>query len=240
MAVPDPSTTPAPNPTFKVPEAAIQVFRPGPSSKVVSPFRVNAFLLPGFRDTVIIELLGEDGRLLVRKILSYSRNPGVRLQTNADIEFEISAVAEAGRLVIRTEDQNRRVVSLATVDLILLSLGQEENNPPGELKEKIAILEPVKNLSIEGGMVNVSGLARPTSPDPLLVELFGADGSSLGPSRLVVINLEDDTRHAPFSVEIPYTTTKPTKARLFITERDYRRMETIHVTSVEIHLRPYP
>jgi hypothetical protein len=224
--------------TLNVPEAAIQVFRPGPSSKVVSPFRVSAFLLPGYRDNVIIELFGEDGRLLVRKILSYRLNPGVRLQSNADIEFEISAVAEAARLVIRTEDQNKRTISLASIDLILLSLGQEENNPPGDLKEKIAIVEPVRNLSIQGGVITVSGFARPTSPDPLLIELFSEDGKSLGPSRLIAVTLEDEAQHTPFEVEIPYSITNPTRARLFITERDYRRMETLHVTSVEIHLRP--
>jgi hypothetical protein len=237
-ASPEPTLTPDDTPQVKIPDAAIQVFRPGPASKVVSPIRVSTFLLPGYQGNVIIELFGEDGRLLVRKVFAYRQNPGVRLQVNTDLDFEISAVAESARLVIRTEDQNNHTISLAAVDLILLSLGQEENNPPGDLKEKIAIIEPVRNLSIKGGVIYLTGFARPSSPDPLLVELYSEKGAYLAPSRLIAISLEDDSLHAPFAIEIPYSITQPTNARLIITEKDYRRMETLHVSSVEIHLRP--
>jgi hypothetical protein len=239
-SLPEPTSaeTPAPTPTFKVPEAAIQISRPGPSSKVVSPFRVSAFLMPGYQNNVTLELFGEDGRLLARKILSYNRNPGMRVQAHVDFEFDISAAAETGRVVVRTEDENQRSIAMATVDLILLSLGQEENNPPGDMKEKIAIIEPVKNLSIQAGVVYVSGLARPTSPSPLLIELYSEKGVSLGPSRMVAVILEEDGQHVPFSIEVPYSITTPTKARLFITEKDITRTKTVHVTSVEIHLRP--
>jgi len=49
---------------------------------------------------VLIELLGEDGRLLLREV----RNSGVerrqQISLGVDIDYEIAAVAEAGRLQI--------------------------------------------------------------------------------------------------------------------------------------------
>jgi hypothetical protein len=235
---PDPTQSPVHGLAIKIPDADIQVFRPGPASKVVSPFRVSTFLMPGYQGNVIIELFGEDGRMLARKVFAYRQHPGVRLQVNTDLEFEIQAVAESSRLVIRTEDQNNRTISKATIELLLLSLGDEENNPPGDLKEKIAILEPVKNLSIQGGSIHVSGLARPTNTGPLHVELFSEKGISISPAQLIWVSLEDDRQHVPFTLEIPYTISIPTRASLFITELDYDKEETLHITSVEIHLRP--
>ena len=231
-----PTATRTFTPTPELPIANIQIFRPGPASKVISPLKVSAYLVPGARGSVRMELLGEDGRLLVRKILSYSTNPDARVFLNTELDFEIEAVAETGRLVISTEDSHGRTIALASVDLLLLSIGEDDINPSGDQLETIVIREPAKNLLIQGGVVVVSGLMRHQGNEPLLVELISADGKSVGPTRLIAVENNPDGSYAPFSVEVPYSVNTPTWVRVMVSERDYRIAGIIHLSSVEVLL----
>lgn len=194
-------------------------------------------MIPGDRGTVIVELFGEDSRLLVRKVLSYT--PGSRARIAVDLEFEIPVVAEAGRLVISTEDNDSRVSALASVDLILLSLGNEEINPAGDQLESIIIREPSSNMLIQGGSLMVSGLAHPSGDSPLIIQLLKADGSPAGPSRMVdVTALPDNSGYGMFTAEVPYTITRTTRVRLVIYERAGRLPGITHLSSIEVLLTP--
>jgi hypothetical protein len=239
-----PSETPPPvplrtlTPAPTLPVASIQITRPGPASRVVSPLRVSASLIPGANGTVKMELFGEDGRLLVRKILTYTANPGARVLAISNMDFEIAAVAEAGRLVISTEDTNGRIISLTSVDLVLLSLGEEDLNPSGTQFEPIVIQEPARNILIQGGTVLVSGLAKPRGQDTLLVQLLTADGKQLGPARLAEVEPSTGDGHGFFSAEISYSVTAPTWVRVTVSERVFEITEIVHLSSVEVLLSP--
>lgn len=233
-----PTSTPTATATPQAQAAYLQISRPGPASRVVSPLRVGASVFPGARGNVRVELLGEDGRVLVRKIQTYQAQPNARVNVNLELEFEITAVAEAGRLVVSTEDAQGRLIALASVDLVLLSFGEEDINPPGDLLERLVIREPARNLLIQGGSVVVSGMARPVGGDPLLVQMFNNSGQQIGPSRLVSVTPNPDGSHAPFSVEVPYTVTSPTWVRIHLSERDFRIPSTLHLSSVEVLLSP--
>lgn len=237
-ATPRPPThTPAPTPTPEIPIAKIQMLSPGPASLIVSPLRTIINMIPGNRGTVIIELLGEDGRTLVIKVLSYT--PGTRVRIAADLDFEIPAVSEAARLVVSTEDENGRVSALASVDLVLLSIGQDEINPAGEQLETIIIREPIVNTMVQGGKVVVSGLALPASDEPLIIELLKANGAPVGPSRMVEVTpLDDGSGYGTFTAEVPYTVTEVTRVRLVIYERAGRIPGVTHLTSMEVLLAP--
>jgi hypothetical protein len=230
------TVTPTPSPTPGIPFAEIQILSPGPASKIISPIKLNAFLLPGARGHVRVELLGEDGRLLVRKILSYY--PGIRIHTNIELEFETPAVAEAGRLQIITEDGYGRTVSLASVDLLLLSMGEEDLNPPGDLLEEIVINEPVENSLIQGGNLMVSGLARTSGVNPLIVEMFTKDNKQVGPTRLVLVTPSPDGKHVQFTAEVPYSVSSPTWVRLEVYEQEGRIPGKTHLSSIEVLLSP--
>lgn len=233
----NPSRTPSPTPTPEIPIAIIQILSPGPASLVVSPIKTNLYMIPGDRGTVIVELFGEDSRLLVRKVLSYT--PGSRARIAVDLEFEIPVVAEAGRLVISTEDNDSRVSALASVDLILLSLGNEEINPAGDQLESIIIREPSSNMLIQGGSLMVSGIAHPSGDSPLIIQLLKADGSPAGPSRMVdVTALPDNSGYGMFTAEVPYTITRTTRVRLVIYERAGRLPGITHLSSIEVLLTP--
>jgi hypothetical protein len=242
VSTPTPAGTPlptrTPTPTPMAPFAHIQITRPGPASKVTSPIRVGASLFPGARGNVRLELLGEDGRVLFRKIETYQNNQTVRINITLDVEFEISAVAEAARLVISTEDSHGRLVALASTDLILLSVGEDELNPAGDLLETIVIREPARNLLVQGGNLNVSGLARPRGRSPLLVQLINIEGKQVSSAQLIEVVPQEDGGHFPFSINVPYAVEATTWVRVWISERDYTTNTTLHLSSVEVLLSP--
>ncbi|HKU51174.1 MAG TPA: hypothetical protein VJQ25_01810, partial [Nitrospira sp.] len=72
--IPQPTLTPTPQPTFTqttIPGhdlAAIEIFAPGPMSKVVSPINLKMNIIAGESEKVEIALYGEDGRLLTRNV----------------------------------------------------------------------------------------------------------------------------------------------------------------------------
>jgi hypothetical protein len=220
--------------TPATPIAAIQILAPGPASKVVSPIQVSAYLKPGARGNIRVDLFGEDGRLMGRKILVYAPNVATHMLTAMD--FEIPGAAEAGRLVISTEDPEGRTMALASADVLLMSMGEADINPPGDLLEDIIIQEPSKSTFIQGGKVVVSGLARMQSDQPLLVEMIAADGGHIGPVRLVNVPVSSDGGYSLFTAEVPYSVSQPTWVRLVVYENPGRIPGTSHLSSIEILL----
>jgi hypothetical protein len=205
---------------------------------VISPLRVSASLFPGARGNVRLELIGEDGRVLVRRIQNYQNSPNARVNVSLELEFEIAAVAEAARLIISTEDSQGRLISLASLDLILLSLGENEINPAGDLLETIVIRDPRPNLLVQGGELTVSGLARTRSKGPLLVQLINTSGKQVSSAQLITVEKETAGMHFPFSIRVPYSVASPTWVRLWISERDYQSGTILSLSSVEVLLSP--
>jgi hypothetical protein len=229
--------TPTFTPTLSIPEAQIQIRQPGPLSKVTSPINVYGNLKPGSTGRVRLELLGEGGRLLVRKLMNYRTDIG-HLGLSEEVDYEISAVAEAGRLQISTYDQYGRMEELTSVDLILLSMGEADLNPPGPLTEPIIIQEPLPNKLIQGGKVLISGLARVSSDQPLLIELIAANGSVVG-YRQAGVTVDPAGGYTPFMIEVPYQISEPTWVRLTVKEMSSGRIEgVIQLTSLEVLLSP--
>jgi hypothetical protein len=228
--------TPTVTPTPPIPFAAIQILGPGPGSRVVSPIKFSAYLEPGAKGNVTIELLGEDGHLLARTIKSYYA--GTRVHANLEIEFEIAGVAEAARLQVTTLDEWGRIHALASVDLLLLSIGDPDLSPPGDILEKIVILEPRPKALIQAKTVWISGLARTSSTTPLIVEMIDRDGKPIGPTKLVNLFASDYSGFSAFSAELPYSVEDPTWVRLVVSELASRIPGATHLSSVEILLSP--
>ncbi len=243
---PSPSPTPfpitlepeeSPTPETVLPSSAIQILAPGPLSKAVSPINAHLFLEPGSGGRVRVELFGEDGRLLFRQLLVYPALPGRRVNLFPEIDFEIAAVAEAARLSVSIDDRWGRTVQLASVDLVLLSSGQADINPPGDLLAPIILEEPLPDAVIEGGEVLVVGLARPNGEQPLVIELVTREGKILG-SRLAAIAEGDPAEHRPFAVSVPYQVESATRALLVARERGERIPGNAQLTSLEIVIEP--
>ncbi len=232
-----PTSGPTLTPTPELPIAGVQIFKPGDLSKVVSPIEVSAYLRPGERGRVTLELFGEDGRQLVRQITTFNTTPGARVNMNVKLEFGIRAAAEVGRLVISAQDEAGRVVVLNSVDLILLSLGQEDINPSDALLEDIIIQQPVVNTLIQGGTLVVSGLANPDTDRPLHVEIINDNNQVVG-QRLAAVDRKDGEAYGSFAVEVPYQVSGFSSVRLVVYEDGEQMSPLRHLSSVQFLISP--
>lgn len=230
------SPTPTLTPAVVFPEADIQITNPGPLSKVVSPFTLTSHLLPGETRTAEAALWGEDGRLIYRRLFVF-HSVNERTSIATKVSFETPAVAETARLVIQVRDEHDRVISLASLDLILLAEGEADLNTPGDHLAPIVIDEPEEKVLIQGDQLEVSGWTRMMEEHNLVVELVAADGRVVG-SRLANVAPGPGGEHAPFVAEVPFQVDAPTWARVTVSERAGRRAAILQLDSIEVLLSP--
>ena len=203
----------------------------------MSPLDVSLRLTCGDGKVIRIELYGEDGRLLARDVRNYSKVPWEAARIGMKLDFEISAAAELGRLVIIAEDAYGRLIEINSMNLILLSQGMTELNPPSGLQARIIIQDPTEQTLIQGGRLIISGRARPESNQPLRVMLVGEDGRILG-QRLAGITILVPGDYGTFLAEVPYTVTEVTPALLTIFEEGGTISSTSFLTSLKVLLAP--
>ena len=236
---PRPTPSPMPRPTFTqttIPghdPAAIQIFMPGPMSKVISPITLRMNIVAGESEKVQIDLYGEDGRLLARNLKRVPTS-GKGVPQQVKIPFEIRAAAEVGRITVSTTDKVGRLQSLNSVRVLLLSSGVNEINPPGNPSEPVGVFSPLPEEPVSGGVLNVRGDVWPFNLNPVLLELVGPDGKSLG---LRIINV-DQLDPQLFETTIPYKVSEPTLARLTLLQDDDRMDGLFYVYSQEVLLNP--
>ena len=237
--IPTPTLSPTPQPTFTqttIPghdPAAIQIFAPGPMSKVVSPINLKMNIIAGESEKVQIDLYGEDGRLLTRN-LKRVQISGKGILQQIKVPFEIRATAEVGRLTISTLDKAGRIQSLNSVHVLLLSSGANEINPPGNPSEPVGVVSPLLEEPVSGGVLNVRGDVWPSNLNPVILELVDLANKPIGLRILTLDNLDPQL----MNTTIPYKVTEPTLARLTIRQDDDRIGGLFYVYSQEVLLNP--
>ena len=236
---PRPTLSPTIAPTFTqttIPghdPAAIQIFAPGPMSKVVSPITLRMHIIGGESGKIQVDLYGEDGRLLARNVKSVQ--PGGRgVDQHIDIPFEIRAAAEVGRITISTLDKVGRIQYLNSVRVLLLSSGSNEITPPGNPSEPVGVFSPDLDEPVSGGVLNLRGDVWPFNLNPVVLELIDPEGKSIGLRILTVESLQPQM----FETTIPYRVFVPTSARLTIRQEDDRINGMFYVYSQEVSLNP--
>jgi hypothetical protein len=236
---PRPTLSPPPGPTFTqttIPghdPAAIQIFAPGPMSKVVSPITLRMNIVAGGSEKVQIDLYGEDGRLLTRNVKNVPTS-GLGVPQQIRVPFEIRAAAEVGRLTVSTTDHLGRLQSLNSVRLLLLSSGINEINPSGNPSEPVGVFSPLDEEEVSGGVLNIRGDVWPFNLNPVILELIDEDGRSMG---LRILNL-DHLQPQLFETTLPYRVSEPMLARLTIRQDDDRIDGLYYVYSQEVLLTP--
>lgn len=220
-----------------IPNARVQIFRLGELSLVTSPLDVSARLTSRVGKVVRVELYGEDGRLLARQVKVYTRIPWTTAILEMKLDFEISAAAEAGRLVISVEDSFGRLIDVNSINLILLSRGITEIKPASALHQAIVIQDPAPKTLIQGGKLYVSGLAKPFYDQPLRVVLLTEDGRTVG-QRLAGVEYTQPGFHGKFFAEVSYTVSEITPVLLVVFEDGGVVSDVAHLASIEILLSP--
>ncbi|MBN2116416.1 MAG: hypothetical protein JW730_07590 [Anaerolineales bacterium] len=243
--LPPPSDTPAPTPTptlyatftpTTIPghkPAAIQIFAPGPMSKVISPITLRMHIIAGNSGKAQIALYGEDGRLLTRHVKSVPPG-GKGVDQSIKVPFEIPGTAEVARLTVSTLDKQGRIQSLNSVRILLLSSGASEINPPGNPSEPVGVVSPLAEASVSGGVVSVKGDVWPFNLNPVIFELVDPNGKSIA-ARIVSV---DNINPQLFQTTLPYKVFVATPARLVIRQDDDRINGLFYLYSQEILLNP--
>jgi hypothetical protein len=190
-------------------------------------------IVSGESEKVQIDLYGEDGRLLTRNVKKVPRS-GKGVPQQIKIPFEIRATAEVGRLTVSTTDKAGRIQWLNSVRVLLLSSGGNEINPPGNPSEPVGVFSPLSKEPVSGGVLTIKGDVWPFNGNPVILELLGPDGGSLG---LRILNIEDLNPQL-FETTIPYDVTEPMTARLTIRQDDDRIDGLFYVYSQEVLLNP--
>jgi hypothetical protein len=228
-----PSATPAP----AIPDAKIQIYQLGERSLVTSPINVSIRLTSQYGKIVRIELYGEDGRLLSRYMKTFDTVPWKSARIGFEMDFEISGAAEEGRLVINVEDPFGRLIDVNSVNLILLSKGVTDLNPPTAMLQKIIIHEPAPQALIQGGKLIVSGRALPNLDQPLKLMVVSEEGKVLG-QRLAKVEFTEPGNYGTFVAEVPYTVTGLTPALLIVYEDGGKISQIAHLASLQVILAP--
>ena len=244
QAEPEPEA-PATGPAPITETSEIAILRPGQLSRVASPFRLAAYLSDPTIDRATITLYGENGRELVslvkRALLFGSETTGNLVY---DLEFEIEALAETGRLEIKTLDGYGRVTAVNSVWLILLSMGDTDRNYALEDGERIALQLPLPTTTeINGSPLLVSGTVRltpppeNTNPEPLRVQLVNQAGTIVGESQAPVV-LTPGSAYGQFVAEVPFQVDTATPVLLTISIREGRNPGMTYLKSYPLTLIP--
>jgi len=228
-----PTSTPFPT----IPESRAQIVRFGELSLVTSPLGVTTRLSAGNGKVARVDLYGEDGRLLARYVRVFNTVPWTKAVFTTELAFEISAVAETGRLQVSLEDISGRIIEVNSINLILLAQGATELTPSTGVSARIVIQDPKPMILVQGGTLYVSGLVKPGSDQPLKVALLDQVGHVLG-QRIASVNQPDASIHGTFFAEVPYTVPDLTDALLVVYENGGIISEYLYLTSIEVVLSP--
>lgn len=233
---PTPTPTITLTPTLNVSDVAMRIVSPGPMSKVVSPIDFVVHVDPDYTGVTRIELIGEDGRELYRKVFKTYSNIGYFTRVNEKINFEISGAAEVARLQISSEDEYGILQAFSSVRLLLQSVGENQFSPAYLPVERVGLRYPKKGEEVTGGILPITGEFLPFNDTPLIMELFDAEGRLLGSRQLQFAPY--DGNYQPFTTTIPYEVTARTPARLVLRQSDDRIGGLAYLYSIAFNIGP--
>ena len=229
---PAPTNTLTPSPS--APSSQIRIQLPGQMSKVTSPISLRMQVVSGGSELVQVDLQGEDGRLLARKLERVPSWPG-GYYVSLKLPFEIRTAAEVGRITVSTKDDAGRVQSQVAMRVLLLSIGADEITPEGDPAERAVFYAPPRKEAVaQDGVVNIEGRFLPFNDNPVILELLNPEGRTLG-LRVLDFN---GTGEQLFTTTVPYKVSEPTLARLVLKQDDERMDGLIYLYSQEILLNP--
>jgi hypothetical protein len=220
------------------PQPSIQILHPGLLSRLISPIQAEIIAVPGDDGLVRVELIGEDGRLIVRQAQNFSDYKNRSIAFYPSIPFEIKSMAETARLQVITNDQYGRVISIMSVDVVLLSVGRAEVFAPLITQEPFIIRFPNEGDAIPGAGLMISGLIRPINNSPVSFDLIAENGAVLVTKQIVVEPPSGDISHTPFLIELPCKVDGPTPVRLSIHQEGSRIPGTVALSSLLLTLEP--
>jgi hypothetical protein len=232
-----PTSTPIPLP-ISLPKEKVAILRPAAGSNINSPFRVNGYAGPSWNNRVELRLIGEDGHLITSSITYLLALPGNAGPFTVEMEFDTTMIAETARLeasIFSTQDT--KMDHMASVDLILLSIGAPRVHWTIHGPEQINILTPDQYDTLRGGIASVEGIGWVNHEEPLHVDVLDRDGNVVG-AALIEIESEGPGAVGTFKGEVHYQINESQLGRIAVYEVSQTIPGIIHYASVIVNLRP--
>ena len=219
--------------------AKMRITKPGPYSKLSSPIQMEALINLGDDGLVYVDLIGEDGRLMVSEVLDFRNYDAKNFYISPEIPFQINSAAELARLVVYTRDMFGQMISLVSVDVLLMQMGGSDFTPPEVELEPYWVDTPREGTLITGGTVTINGNARLVNNNPLIIELIDEKGIVVGSGEVQVSQPSDGITHVPFQVDVPYSVTHRVRVRLAIHQESATRIPgVVWMSSTILFLEP--
>lgn len=236
------SQNPDPQPTTTAGisrQALVQIDSPGPGSKVRDFVWVRANVYPGDKGNVNLLLTGEDGRTVASRELTYSTWTTGWLSIAEQLEFSPAAASEKALLSVYTRDGYGRIVSLASVPVLMLQVGPEEIELPGFHGDPFVVAYPLPGSAAQNGTLHIEGFSHLSRSGKGRVELIQSDGSVLATQEVSFAPVVSGDGYSAFTTDLAYQVGQRMPVRLtFRQVSSEYGLATTELSSAIIYLDP--
>jgi hypothetical protein len=232
--------SPVSPPTTSIPSLdpeAILILEPGPGSILTSPLQIKGFADPAFEQTLVVNVLLEDGTQLLTEPINIRADVGQRGPFSAQIPFTINEPHQAFIQVYNVSPRDGGLIHLASVGVTLSDSGEQKVLQAVPHLEQIAIFKPKPAQEISGGSLLVEGFALAEFEQTLVVEIQDLQGRVIG-MQPVIVNAPDLGQPGPFSLGLLYQVDVSGPGRVVVRDISPAFGGDVHLSSVEIKLSP--
>jgi hypothetical protein len=181
------------------------ILQPGNSARLVSPLKLKLISKPGEDGLIRIELIGQDNRLIFRRLLDYTAYQGKTLLIEHEIPFEVRD-DENARLQVILEDRKGKATFLDSIQLTLLKIKGSETIGASPVNPRIKMEMPQPGSSVRGSELVIKAGLKPINDTPVVVEVLASDWHTLT-SKILKISIPiDQTAFTPIEVKLPFKT----------------------------------
>jgi hypothetical protein len=216
---------------------AILILRPGPGSRLTSPFRLSGEADATFEQTLGVRVLGMDGTQLASTSTTIASEAGQRGQFSLDLSLDVSKDTQVLIQVFSDSPRDGGLTHLASVGVLVTPAGPPQIVPAVVHPEDIQILKPASGQTVEGGVAHVEGFGIGTFESTLKAEVYDSGGNLVG-SMPLIVSAPDMGQPGPFEVDIPYATGQAGPGRIVVRDQSPAFGGDVHLASVEINLAP--
>jgi hypothetical protein len=218
--------------------SALKIDQPTEQSRAAAPLDIQGQLHGQGGAWLFLEIYGQDGRLLSRKLSRLGNAVDPQGELRALIDYEIPKASETGWLRVGIQDRFRRWMAVDSVGLLLLQPAEKGRLAPSpQVGYDIGIRKPISGAQISGGELLVEGFVDPTVKLPLRVQLVSEDGRIVG-QRLAGGKVQGAGEPVPYSAQVPYRVTESTPVRLLVFEEGGNLLQAARLSSLELILNP--
>jgi hypothetical protein len=218
--------------------SALKIVQPTEQSRAVAPLDIQGQMYGQGGAWLFLEIYGQDGRLLSRKLSRLGNTVDPQGELQALIDYEIPQTSETGWLRVGIQDRFHRWMAVDSVGLLLLQPAEKGRLAPSpQVGFEIGISKPKSGAQESGGELLVEGFVDPTVKLPLRIQLVSEDGRIVG-QRLAGGKAQGAGEPVLYSALVPYRVTETTPVRLLVFEEGGNLLQTTRLSSLELILNP--